>query len=599
MDLRSHEGAPHQADILIVDDTVENLWLLSSILTSQGYHVRKAINGAMGLRAIETALPDLVLLDIMMPDLDGYDVCRRLKADPATAEIPVIFLSALNEALDKVKAFEVGGIDYITKPFQTAEVVARTRNQLMLRSVTQALNRLNFQLEAQVKERTHQLELANEQLLDLAYHDMLTQLPNRVLFMECLAQLLEAAEADPGYTFAVLFLDCDRFKLVNDAFGHSVGDDLLIAVAQRLTACLSEDDTLARLGGDEFAILLPQVVNIQDATDLAQQILDALSHRFLIPHGEVFLSASIGIVLSSAIHHHNPEHLLRDADTAMYAAKSHGKGCYKVFNPIMHQASLEQLQVETDLHRAVEQAEFVLHYQPIVALQTGKITGVEALIRWEHPDRGLLMPDTFIMVAEETGLIVPMGQQVLKSACDQLRRWQQQSTVEADFFMSVNLSVRQFAQPRLVESIVDVLQVTGLQPHHLRLEITESAILNNAIAAKALRQLQDKQIHLSIDDFGTGYSSLSYLHLFPISSLKIDRSFTQRLSPQHGQAGLIPAILGMAQALKMKVVAEGIETLEQLTHLRELACYFGQGYFFSKPLPAEDLTALLATDPRW
>ena len=591
--------APYQADILIVDDTIENLWLLSSILSGQGYHVRKAINGAMGIRAVETAVPDLILLDIMMPDLNGYDVCRRLKADPVTADVPVIFLSALNEALDKVKAFEVGGADYIAKPFQAAEVLARTRNQLNLRSAVQTVHQLNARLEEQVKERTRQLEIANAQLLDMAYHDVLTRLPNRALFMECLAQLLEAVKTDPGYSFVMLFLDCDRFKLVNDAFGHLVGDDLLIIVAQRLLACLSEDDTLARFGGDEFAILLPHVGNLQAATALAQKLLEVLSQPFSIPHGEVFLSASIGIVLSNSLQHQNPEHVLRDADTAMYCAKAHGKSCYRVFDPVMHQVSVEQLKVETDLHRAVEQAEFVLHYQPIVALETGCIVGVEVLSRWQHPERGLLFPGTFIAIAEETGLIVPIGQQILKAACHQLRQWQQHNRVSDRFFISVNLSVRQFAQPMLTEFIMQTLASAELCPHHLRLEITESAILESAIAAKILKQFQAEAIHLSIDDFGTGYSSLSYLQLFPLSSLKIDRSFTQRLGQATQQTELMAAILRIAQALQMSVVAEGIETQEQLDQLRQLTCHYGQGYLFSQPLNADGITALLASNPHW
>lgn len=597
--LSRHQKDVHDADILIVDDTLENLQLLAAMLSNQGYTVRKALNGPMALTAVQAILPDLILLDIMMPDMDGYEVCRCLKTNPVTADVPVIFLSALNEVFDKVRAFEVGGVDYITKPFQLAEVLARTHNQLVLRSAEQVMRQLNEELEARVQERTRQLEMANAQLLEIALHDALTGLPNRVLFMECLARALESVRTEPDYQFAVLCLDCDRFKLINESLGHLVGDDLLVAIAHRLASCLGELDTLTRLGGDEFAVLLPQVENLPKAIEVTERLLKELAYPFEIPHGEVFVTASIGIVLAHLPLHTKPEHVLRDAETAMYRAKMAGKNCYEVFAPAMHDASLKRLQIETDLQRAVNRLEFMLYYQPIVSLKTGKIVSFEALLRWQHPLYGLVAPDDFIPIAEETGLIVPIGQWVLKEACQQLQTWRKSGLIDSTLCMSVNLSVRQFAQPDLIGQIDQILAATQLNPQDLTLEITESAIMDNAIAAAALQKLRQRQIQLSIDDFGTGYSSLSYLQTFPVNSLKIDRSFIQCLDHAANPAGLVPAILGMARAMKMSVVAEGIETPEQMARLRELGCDLGQGYLFAPPLDVDNAIALMASKPSW
>src|SRR6476469_1141714 len=332
---------PIPADILVIDDIPENLRLLATILVKEGYNVRKALNGSMALTAVQTVPPDLILLDIMMPDMDGYEVCHRLKADPQTAKIPIIFLSALSEGLDKAKAFETGGADYISKPFQVQEVLARVQNQLALRSAELQNEALKTQLEARVKERTSQLEVANQELqqqvydrqqlqaelLRMALHDGLTGLPNRALFMERLAQALQQAKpqdaAEPTQQFAVLFLDCDRFKVVNDSLGHLVGDELLVAIARRLEQCLSPNHTLSRLGGDEFAVLLTGIANLQDAIQVAEQILTALAQPFQLTRHEVFINASIGITLYQP-EYEQPEHLLRDADTAMYRAKALG-----------------------------------------------------------------------------------------------------------------------------------------------------------------------------------------------------------------------------------------------------------------------------------
>ena len=599
-------------DILIVDDTPENLRFLSTLLMKQGYSIRKALSGQMALTAVQTVIPNLILLDIMMPDIDGYEVCEKLKSDPKTSEIPVIFLSALSDAFDKVKAFSVGGADYIAKPFQFEEVLARVQNQLELRAAKIQNQQLNAQLEERVEERTYQLEITNqelrreineriilqEQLLKMALYDDLTGLPNRVLFIERLEQALKHTKEHSEEAFAVLFLDCDRFKVVNDSLGHLAGNELLISLARRLEELLGKYHTVARLGSDEFAIILTNIENISSVLLVADRILRSFSFPFQLNRQEIFINASIGIALSN-LNYELPEHLLRDADIAMYRAKTLGKGQYQIFDPEMHDAAVQVLQLENDLRRAIERQEFIVHYQPIIALSTSKIVGFEALVRWDHSQRGMVSPGLFIPVAEETGLINQIGNWVLRESCHQLQQWYQEKLLDYPLFMSVNLSARQFAQSDLIEQIDQILEETQLNPQNLKLEITESVLMNNTQSVKGImQQLRQRRIQLCIDDFGTGYSSLSYLYNFPVDTLKIDRSFIRYLDEKTESLGLIPAIMKIAQTLKMSVIAEGIETSEQLAQLKSLNCEFGQGYLFSKPVDRKKATNLIASNMR-
>ncbi|MBC1279163.1 EAL domain-containing protein [Nostoc sp. UCD121] len=604
---------PNKKDILIVDDMADNLRVLSSILTREGYNVRKALNWQMALTATQTVLPDLILLDIMMPEVDGYEICQAFKAWELTADIPVIFISALDDVFDKVKAFKVGGVDYITKPFEFQEVLVRVKNQLALRSARLEILKLNVELEHRVTQRTEELEKAlqklqkeinsrqklQSKLLDIALHDSLTGLPNRVLFMRRLDNALNRAKQESSYQFAVLFLDCDRFKVVNDSLGHLVGDELLISIARRLQACLIPIDTLARLGGDEFGILLENITDINIAIQVADRILKQLSLAFKLSRYEVFMNASIGISWGNK-DYDRPEYLLRDADTAMYRAKAQGRAKYHVFNPAMHQEAIQLLELENDLRRAVERQEFLVYYQPIVSLITGRISGFEALVRWQHPIRGLVPPTEFIPVAEETGLINAINTWVLQSACHQLSIWQHQPVTPEPLTISVNLSARLFLQPNFVEQIDRIIYETKINPTYLELEITESVIMENTNAIKIIfQQLKQRNIKLIMDDFGTGYSSLSYLHSFPLNALKIDKSFVKRMQDNKENMGLVPAMIGIANSMGMSAIAEGVETEEQLAQLRSLNCNFAQGFLFSEPIEQQLVVKLLAASPQW
>ncbi|QIN79146.1 PAS domain S-box protein [Rubrobacter marinus] len=431
-----------------------------------------------------------------------------------------------------------------------------------------------------------------ERLTHQALHDGLTALPNRALFMDRLGHALDRGEAHA----AVLFVDLDDFKVVNDSLGHEVGDRMLVAVGERLGTCLRPEDTLARLGGDEFAVLLEDVRGSDEATGAAGRIAEALRDPFTLGEHEVFVSASIGIALGGGDPRPGlPDDLLRQADMAMYEAKKKGKANHEVFEPRMDAPALGRLRMGTDLRRAVERGEFRVHYQPEVSLETGEVVGFEALVRWEHPEHGLVAPARFIPVAEETGLIVPMGRWVLEEACRQARAWQDLRPDGPPRVMSVNLSARQFEHPDLARDVARALRESGLEPGRLVLEITESVVMNDARSTVGtLGELKALGVRLAIDDFGTGYSSLSYLRRFPVDYLKVDRSFVDGIGEDPGDAVLVSGIVDLAHALGLNVVAEGVETQEQLALLRGMGCDLAQGYHFARPLPSEEASTLLA-----
>ena len=438
---------------------------------------------------------------------------------------------------------------------------------------------------------------AEERLLHDAFHDSLTKLPNRALFLDHLKLAVNHCRRRKSYLFAVLFIDLDRFKVINDSLGHMVGDEFLITVARRLETCLRDGDTIARLGGDEFTILLDGIKDYGDAQRVAERVQEVLGEPFHLAGHELFITASVGIKYSGE-GDEQPEDLLRDADTAMYCAKTLGKAQYQVFDAKMHTRALTLLQIESDLRRAVEREEFHVNYQPIVSLESGRISGFEALVRWHHPERGVILPSEFVSVAEETGLIMQIDRSVLRQACLQMRKWQDTLPSTKRMKISVNLSCKQFMQPLLIEQVMEILQETGLDPCSLKLEITESVMMEgHDYTMRVLEQLSKAGIELSLDDFGTGYSSLSYIHRFPVSTLKIDQSFIKRIGgDQNGE--IVRAVVTLARNLGMEVVAEGIETELQLDQLRALNCEQGQGFYFSIPVDVESATALIEGNER-
>ncbi len=449
--------------------------------------------------------------------------------------------------------------------------------------------RLYYVAARDVTDRVH----AQQRLVYDTRHDALTGLLNRTGFLERLEEALQHHRADGNRRFAILFLDLDRFKLINDSLGHLAGDELLVEIARRLRATLRNEDVVGRLGGDEFIVLMPEVQDVSEAVHLAERLLKRLKKPLEIFGHEVFTTASIGITLSTP-EYRNADEILRDADIAMYFAKAQGKSRYAVFDRSMHENAVAQLQLENDLRRALANDEFVLHYQPIVSLKTGTISGFESLIRWRHPLKGLISPVDFIPVAEETGLIVPLGEWIMRQACRQLRRWQQHFPSLSNLTMNINISDRQFWQQQFARKVQHILQEEEIDPATVALEITESVIMHDAVkAARLFRKLKATGVNIFIDDFGTGYSSLSYLHRFQFDGLKIDRSFITGMETKKTNLELVSTIILLAKNLQLHVVAEGVETENQALLLRELNCEWVQGFLSSRPLPAEGAEALL------
>lgn len=436
-------------------------------------------------------------------------------------------------------------------------------------------------------------KLVESQLLHDALHDDLTGLPNRALFMERLAKAIKKSRRDPQHRYAVLFLDLDQFKMVNDSLGHTVGDQLLVAVARRLEVFVRPGDTVARLGGDEFIVLLEDLADINDAMMIADRIQQELSLSFALNGNEVFTTASIGIAVSSA-DYERPGDVIRDADTAMYRAKSQGRARHEIFHRKMHHQAVQLLKLETDLRRAVERGEFEAFYQPIISLSSEQIAGFEALIRWRHPERGMIPPETFIPIAEETGLIIPIGRWIMREACKQVSHWHRQFPNRPRLSVTVNLSATQLSQPDLIEQVAGIIQETGINARCLRLEITESVVMEDVESViDVLLKLKNLNVQILMDDFGTGYSSLSYLHRFPIDMLKIDRSFVSRMDHSGENTEIVSTIIMLARNLDLGVVAEGVETVSQKSRLKSLHCDYGQGYLFSKPTNAKGATRLI------
>ncbi|MEM8722941.1 MAG: EAL domain-containing protein [Cyanobacteria bacterium P01_G01_bin.39] len=600
-------------NILIVDDTPDNLRLLSKTLINEGYQVRCAINGSMALLTIKMKIPDLILLDINMPDMDGFEVCQQLKESEITKDIPVIFISALDSIFDKVKAFEVGAIDYICKPFQIPEVLSRVNNQLQTQHLRKQLiqknqllqieiynriaaeaeiRQLNFDLERRVLERTTQLqtEINHKQKIQkeleyIAWHNSLTGLPNRLWLTKKLKTMLQNGQNK----FTTIILDCNRFKIINDSLGRCAGDRLLQMMSQRLKSDIATSDIyLAHFGEDKFVILLKDTEDAQKAIALANTIQKSLASVFVVENREIFISFNMGIVLCDSSYS-EPEEIFRDADLAIQKAKDSSGNFYQVFDATIQNSTLGILEIETDLRIALQRQEFYLNYQPIISLNTGTIVGFETLVRWYHPHKGFISPGKFIPIAEQTNLILPLGMWILREACRQIRQWQDKlAGRHNDFTVSVNISGKQFEQEDFIQQLDHIVADTKIDIKHLKLEITESLLMNNnRIADRIFSQLKARKIQLAIDDFGTGYSSLSYLDRFPVDTLKIDRSFVSRLNEKNQASTIVKATIDLAHNLGFNIVAEGVETQQQVNQLKDWHCEFAQGYFYARPLSQE------------
>jgi len=552
------------AMVVVVDDDRAMRQMIHKVLAGSGFRVEQAEDGAQALDLCARFTPDIVLMDALMPVMDGFEACARLRQQPGTENIPVLMVTGLNDEQSVDRAMKAGASDFITKPIYWPLLLQRLRHILA-----------NQRAEQQIKH--------------LAYHDTLTGLPNRMLFHDRLQQALSQAVRE-GHIMGVMFLDLDRFKIINDTLGHDVGDELLKAVSQRLINCIRQGDTVVRLGGDEFTIILPIIAKAEDAAFVAQKILTTLAEPFLLNHQELHITSSIGISLYPD-DGTSTQTLIKNADIAMYRAKDLGKNNYQFYTADMNSRAMESITLENALRHALERDELLLHYQPQIDIRSGRIVGVEALVRWQHPEFGLVSPARFIPLAEETNLIIPIGEWVLRTACEQGRRWREQGLPV--WRMGVNLSARQFRHKNLLEPIFRIVRETGFDPHHLELEITESLLMQGAGKTIAVLEELDKAgIRLALDDFGTGYSSLSYLKRFPIDTVKIDRSFVRDIHTDPNDAAITSAIIAMAHSLKLSVIAEGVETEEQLAFLRERECDEYQGYLFSKPLAAEEIERL-------
>ncbi|MDB5889087.1 MAG: diguanylate cyclase [Rhodocyclales bacterium] len=703
----STEGPP-AATILIVDDEIHNRKLLETLLRPEGYVTQSAATGEDALTSIEKRAPDLILLDIMMPGIDGYEVASLLKANPATANIPIIMVTALVDRGARLAGLNAGAEEFLTKPVDRAELWLRVRNLLRLKAIAD-LQSANSNLEEQVQARTADLqrfrtamdvtanaifltdrstmrfvevnttacnmlgytreelfqvgpaqlnvasleqleslydniieghgtnELTETQLLrkdgsqvdvevnrhaqrsgedwiivgvlrditerkeaekrlhQLAHYDTLTGLPNRSLFHDSLKKTLVQA-ADSGWLVAVLFIDLDHFKNVNDTLGHAIGDELLSQCSDRLVQCVRVRDTVGRLGGDEFALILVMQEDQQGAWLVAKKVRDALRKPFHLQGHEARVTASIGITIYPD-DASDAETLLKYADTAMYQAKHAGRDTFRFFTAQMNAAVLARLDLETALRNAVDNEEFVLHYQPKVQLHNGRIAGLEALLRWQRPGYGLVSPQDFIPLLEETGLIVRVGSWVIAEACRQIGLWMRSPI--GPIQVAVNISGRQFVEGDLDGDVMRALADNGVSADLLELELTESSLMTNIERTTAILQtLKQQGVQISIDDFGTGYSSLAYLRRFPIDKLKIDIAFIREVTNNPDDAVIALAIIRMAHSLKLDVIAEGVETEAQLAYLRRHHCDQIQGYFFSPPLPLAALEKILREQKR-
>ena len=546
--------------ILIADDDPAMRLVLRHSMEQEGYHVIEVCNGLEAIQATVRQQPNLILMDAVMPVMDGFRATSELYAMGEYKELPIMIITSLDDNDSVERAFSAGACDYITKPINWS--VLKNRVRRLLKSAD-----------------------AQRKIQHLAYHDTLTGLPNRMLFMDRIDQSINRATRN-GQKFALLYIDIDHFKVINDSMGHDAGDKLLTCVTERLQENLRQSDTIARLGGDEFTVILDNLSEPEAVISIVQNLLGVLAEKIIIDGRNVHVGASIGV----AIYPDDGESfgaLLKNADTAMYRAKEKGRNTFQFYTTEMSAAAMRRLELEHCLRSAIEKNQLVVYYQPKFNLKTGRCSGMEALVRWQHPEKGLIPPDEFIPLAEETGLIVPLGESVIEQACAQMSQWKQAGYAIDN--LSINVSVRQFREQDLCGLFKQMLERYQLDASVIEIELTESILVEHREKNReVLDQLQSMGLKIALDDFGTGYASMSNLKDFPIDTVKIDRSFVHGLPDDRESMAIVKAISSLTNALDLALIAEGVETEQQIMFLKDNACFYGQGYFWSKPVPADE-----------
>jgi len=559
-ELGNNSDSQQQAVILVVDDDPAIRLVIRHSMERSGYQVVEAANGLEAVHAVIRQVPDLILMDAVMPEMDGFRATKEIKLLDGCAEIPILMATSLDDDGSIAQAFDAGACDYVTKPFNWSVLKHRVACSL-------------YAADAQRK------------IQHLAYHDSLTGLPNRMLFMDRIDQAISRAQREQEQ-FALLFIDIDHFKVINDSMGHAAGDQLLNIISQRLCEMLRKSDTVARLGGDEFTVIIEGLEDAEHVINVTKNILSSLDVPVDVNGREVHVGGSIGI----AVYPQDGENfgsLLKNADTAMYKAKEQGRNTFQFYASEMSHKAIHRLELENQLRAGLRKKEFVVYYQPKVNLLSNTITGVEALVRWNHPERGFIAPCDFLPLAEELGLITQLDEWVMKTACEQFQKWK--STGLSLENLSVNVSARHFKEGGLTDYCKSLLDETQIAAENLELELTESALVDNYDSAKkVLNEIHQMGIRIALDDFGTGYASMSYLKEFPFDTVKIDRSFVKDLPDDHEDAAIAKAMIQLSQALKLSTVAEGIEKDTQKIYLKDQECDYGQGYLWSKPVNAEE-----------
>lgn len=545
--------------VLLADDDPSIRLMVRHVLESEDFDIIEAADGLEAIKAVEKHHPALILLDAVMPGIDGFTTCQQIK-EKGHIDIPVMMITGLDDDASVERAYEVGAIDFITKPIKWAVLKHRVK------SVVAKV----------IAERKVQL---------LAYRDNLTGLPNHLLFADRLEQAVVRAERSRT-SMALMLVDIDDFKLVNDSFGHDAGDKLIKAVGQLISRSLRRADTIARLGGDEFAVIIEGIESPEDAISIADNLTTILEHNVRLDDQETYTSASIGIAVYPD-DGRDARTLLKNADTAMYRAKEKGRHCFQFYKPEMSVNAMERLELENSLKAAFENDEFVIHYLPVIDIHKNEVAGVEALLRWQHPDKGMIHPSDFINVIEDCGLIVAVGEWQIHSICKQLKVWKEAGLENQN--VSVNLAPRQFKEHDLVALFTQAISENGISGDSLSVEITERTLIENIGEVETtLNKLRELGVRVLLDDFGTGYASLAYLKEFPVDTVKIDRAFIAGIPDNHEDSAIIDAIAGLTRGLKLSLLAEGVENERQLDVLKSIGCQYGQGYYWSKPLPGSE-----------